>query len=498
MDAKWRKTWDVHATTSISLLSHKRPVVRQVAMGGKKAGFETFDSVGNGRRRRMGFLKKIFVDLKNKDGWTGLMVAANRGDASEVKSLIAAGANVNKTSTNGTFTALTLACMTAGRGVECVKALIAAGADVNAKDKERGGTALMVSRSCPEYMSLLIAAGADVNARDKAGYAALMIAHANLDCVNVLIAAGADVNVKGSDGATALILAAKAGNANCVKAIAAAGADLNARTLSGATALGIAESEKNLDCVLALKDLFSSVEGKREGRIHEGNTRPGEWFKNASMRGSPHLPSDFNLFEIPCYLLDEWTHRVSGEPHRLQCIDVAVRDLSLAVQQLFGAIKKEHGLEASPAVALFDRYLGAACPKCFHGITGNALQMAAGLSQMNSVVGSGPALQRILGGRCPTCESDHVYLVWHGDKSVREAAVVEKLSEQQRKSIFLEFEDFMRTTAMIEAVSRGLAAEAGLEYALDKASEHIMHSHGLSFEQWKSIYLEARNKKWRE
>jgi hypothetical protein len=92
---------------------------------------------------------------------TPLMEAVSRGDTAAVKSLIAAGENINARGMDG-YTALGRA--SENGHTDTVKALIDAGADVNAKDVG-GWTALMYASNNgqADTIKALIAAGADVN-----------------------------------------------------------------------------------------------------------------------------------------------------------------------------------------------------------------------------------------------------------------------------------------------------------------------------------------------
>lgn len=151
----------------------------------------------------------------------------------------------------------------------------------------------------------------------------------------------------------------------------------------------------------------------------EAGSRPSAtfWFKNGSERGAPNTPSDFNLFEIPCYPLKEWARRVSADPRNVQCTLTPIADVGGVTRTLFDVIKEDHGLLSGEAVKVFDQYLGAACPKCFGGLTGSVLQMVSAASRAAGVVGGGVQFQRVLSGRCASCESDTYYIVWYGDNS---------------------------------------------------------------------------------
>ena len=80
---------------------------------------------------------------------------------------------------------------------------------------------------------------------------------------------------------------------------------------------------------------------------------------------------------------------------------------------------------------MFDEHLGAACPKCFGGLTGSLLQMVSVSSQAAGFFGGGADFQRILSGSCANCDSDTYYVVWHGDKAAPPNASSDK-SEQRK------------------------------------------------------------------
>jgi uncharacterized protein len=95
----------------------------------------------------------------SKAGGYDLVYAAYYGDLSEVKRLLAAGAEVNAKDKNG-ITPLMAASLAGHR--EVVEFLLAKGAEVNAQDKS-GKTALMFATRMnhPEVRELLIKTGAN-------------------------------------------------------------------------------------------------------------------------------------------------------------------------------------------------------------------------------------------------------------------------------------------------------------------------------------------------
>jgi len=118
--------------------------------------------------------------------------------------------------------------------IDAVKSLIAAGADVNKEDDMMGYTPLGLAKDT-EMMEVLLSAGANINHQDKRmGYTHLMMAlnSCKPEAAKLLIEKGADIKLKGKDGSTALILACGCSE-EIAKLLLERGADIYARTDRG-------------------------------------------------------------------------------------------------------------------------------------------------------------------------------------------------------------------------------------------------------------------------
>jgi len=214
---------------------------------------------------------------------TELIMAAENGDTGRVRSLLAAGSDLEARDENG-LTALMWAIRERHR--ETAELLLAAGADVNARDLD-GQTTLMWAAyeghldiaqallrigadaegendsdatamqlaACSgqvEIVELLLAETVDPTGATKA--ASLMSAASNghTGVVSVLLEAGVDVDVTDKYGRTALIESARLGHRNVVETLLDSGANVNARTRAWGTALTAASWRGNVQTVRLL------------------------------------------------------------------------------------------------------------------------------------------------------------------------------------------------------------------------------------------------------
>jgi ankyrin repeat protein len=121
-----------------------------------------------------------------------------------------------------------------------VKRLLAQGANVNSRHNTHKQTALAwATSSRPNIVKYLINKGATVNARDDQGRTPLMSAvlHGREDNVRTLLDAGANINARDKNGVTPLMWAVFNRRTNIVRLLLSRGARLNNRSNNGRYAM---------------------------------------------------------------------------------------------------------------------------------------------------------------------------------------------------------------------------------------------------------------------
>ena len=139
-----------------------------------------------------------------------------------------------------------------------VRVLLAKGANIEAKD-DFDCTALIraAENGHTKVVKLLLSKGANIEAKDNEGSTALMDAafYGHADTVKLLLEKGANIEAKDNFGETPLMYAAKGGHEvhkGIVKFLIEKGADLNAKNNKGYTALMLAADYAKKDVVLLL------------------------------------------------------------------------------------------------------------------------------------------------------------------------------------------------------------------------------------------------------
>jgi ankyrin repeat protein len=179
--------------------------------GGISAGRDNLSSAvtrGDIRRAEQLIAGGADLDSRGRQGWTPLMIAADRGDMVTVKALIKAGADVNAVSPNIGFTALMAAVYQGHDDIAMI--LLKAGADPNARTKNIYSYCsdtpliLAIKREDPRMVSALISSGADIKARDEHGRTPLMyaVSYHQPAVVEILVNAGGDRKAADEEGLT--------------------------------------------------------------------------------------------------------------------------------------------------------------------------------------------------------------------------------------------------------------------------------------------------------
>jgi ankyrin repeat protein len=215
-----------------------------------------------------------------------LYIAAQRGRAACVKSLLEAGADVNQHGAGAGATALFVAVMSGHAGI--AKTLLDSGADVNATTAEPDrATALHAAAESGRagIAQMLLEAGATVDARSGSDrQTALHMAlgrgrrggAATEQMVAMLLQRGADVNARvASTGATPLMMACRGAMGRVAAALVRSGADVHARAgrqLHGAPPLYLATVSGARDIVAGLLSVGADpdAELRSEGGEEEG------------------------------------------------------------------------------------------------------------------------------------------------------------------------------------------------------------------------------------
>jgi ankyrin repeat protein len=187
------------------------------------------------------------VSLANNYGATPMGLAAEVADTEILKLLLDAGANVDSPNPEGQTALMTVART---GNVAAAELLLERGAAVDAREGFGGQTALMwaAARRHPEMIEILVAHGATVDARstvrdyqrhitaegrpkslDSGGFTPLLYAAREncIACLDALLASGADIDLPDPDGVSPLHLAIVNANWDLAKRLIEAGADVD-------------------------------------------------------------------------------------------------------------------------------------------------------------------------------------------------------------------------------------------------------------------------------
>lgn len=179
-----------------------------------------------------------------------LIVAAGRGDAAAVRTLIAGGASVDARDGQGRTALLAATHAPPGLGTEAAKLLIDAGADVNAKDAIEDSPYLYAAaEGRDDILRMTLVAGADLDSTNRYGGTGLIPAahHGHLEAVRILLGTPIDKDHVNKLGWTALLEAVILGDGGrthteIVRELVRSGANVNIADRDGVTPLAHARS----------------------------------------------------------------------------------------------------------------------------------------------------------------------------------------------------------------------------------------------------------------
>ena len=177
------------------------------------------------------------VNAANKQNFTALMFASEKGNIDAMNVLINAGADQMTEDANGDtwiHYAIHGSC-----SKDILQSIIDLGADVNATNKQNC-TALMFAseKENIDAMNVLICAGADQTIEDAYGNTWIHYAlygGCNKEVLQSIIDLGADVNATNKDNVASLMLASWMGNIDAINVLISAGADRTIQDANGNT-----------------------------------------------------------------------------------------------------------------------------------------------------------------------------------------------------------------------------------------------------------------------
>ena len=219
----------------LKLLHSNGANIHQESSGGTNCIMSA--SLGTGDSKTVTWLIQQGVDVNhcNKDGWTAVQVAAQKGNLDVLKLLHSNGANIHQESSNGTSCIISASLGTGD--CKTVKWLIHQGVDVNHCNKD-GCTAVhgAAQKGNLDVLKLLHSNGANIHQESNNGSNCIMSASLGTgDCKTLtwLIQQGVDVNHCNKDGCTAVHGAAQKENLDVLKLLHSNGANIHQESSDG-------------------------------------------------------------------------------------------------------------------------------------------------------------------------------------------------------------------------------------------------------------------------
>jgi len=144
------------------------------------------------------------------------------------------------------------------------------------------------------------------------------------------------------------------------------------------------------------------------------NESPGKnWFQSSASRAPALAPDQIDLGTVKLIPSKQWLYAVSNCPWQLRATQISNHEIGTISSKLANRVSYNAELEHDKVALLLNEYLGAACPKCLGGITGEICQMLSAMKNAGGVVSS-PEIAKLLEGKCPHCDNDESILIWKG------------------------------------------------------------------------------------
>jgi hypothetical protein len=150
----------------------------------------------------------------------------------------------------------------------------------------------------------------------------------------------------------------------------------------------------------------SAVQEKHEERV--------EWFRYTEKRGAPLPPSSIILDDLTIYDGENWITMISDDPHGIKAARIRLSNLSKTINQLRKSIRLRYELDDDAVVEILHRHLGAACPGCRGGLTGEMILTLATYQETPTIILSDTRVAKLMDGQCPFCSMKSYLLIWQG------------------------------------------------------------------------------------
>ena len=138
------------------------------------------------------------------------------------------------------------------------------------------------------------------------------------------------------------------------------------------------------------------------------------WFAEKASRGRPAPPSQIDLRTLTRASNDKWIESICTDPTGLYTTQHALSGLGAFYRRLFDTLKSKHGVDSRGFLDVVEVHLGAACPGCGSGLTGDAIANLATMQMTRSITIGGGGFEKLVQGECPNCPGTDYLLLWQG------------------------------------------------------------------------------------